>query len=558
MAVSLTAASLSELAKPRPRFIRSAEVIKNYYGTPVVYTITDRVSRWGVYQNSSTAYAPDWEFPSLTMTVVNGDNYFSEVSSSSLWSGAGPPRTCILRVRLYVVSDAASELVLEYLGRIESVDPVSDEEGEYAEIVTVFEPANKLSALMTRRSGSWSYLDWSALVTYWTNKGGTIIPAPVVVNMPTHYTSTTPWSYWLMTINDLCNAAEIVYKWLVTYAGWAAGHEEQWATWLNSEKMVNPAADGAIDFRIRGGSVYNDYMDIYFYNPIAWHDAVPTRAMHDQLLHAAGVDSGLVNVTSFTDLDTYFSSQTPPYVIIPVLFDMTYADGFLNLLSYAPELMVWFTYNSKIKCGKLGLLSAASSPFSFNKTAGNYRTVSGGTYSERLVTSCEFELSAYVEDGIATAESSWKVMRDLQYGGEARAVSAARYAGQPYKLAFQHRASTTRARQARKRTYSDYGFSITGGEQHYTLERPWFSIDVTNLDGVVSRYARNMFRIWRNATPTVKVVSDHRALTVENRDVIEVNVPDRGYSAKRYVVVSNSFDLDSFERTVEGYEIEFD
>ena len=157
MPIVLTTEQKNELKNAkRPTFYRKATIIKNPYNasTRESIVISEHVESWGRLRIPNTMIETDWEFPNLTVIVVNKDNLFTKDASESVWQ-AGPtgaytvvadPRECHLLIQVYMMMYHHTEAVklLEYRGRIDQVVPRRDDEYAVSEIVTVMEQAKGL------------------------------------------------------------------------------------------------------------------------------------------------------------------------------------------------------------------------------------------------------------------------------------------------------------------------------------------------------------------------------------------------------------------------------
>lgn len=146
MGLTLQQTTLDELARPVPKVVLKAEIVKDFYTTPAVIDITEDVTDWGMFDNQSSLVSVEYSVPTLTISVQNiSGKYSRENLSNSMWTTAygalaREPEECKLKVYLYVSPESTTpEAVLTWIGRIIAIHPRADRFFNVVEIETTHE-----------------------------------------------------------------------------------------------------------------------------------------------------------------------------------------------------------------------------------------------------------------------------------------------------------------------------------------------------------------------------------------------------------------------------------
>lgn len=539
MAVTLTTDEKAELEKFAPRIRREAHIIKDYYGTPTEIEITDYVNRYGVFRNDSTLVAKNWTMPHLTMIAQNTDNYFNEYVSDSIWntSPAADPEECLLRIRVYVVTDSGETMLIEYLGRVLNVALTDTDIETYAELETVIAPGYHLKKMCTRRDGSYTDFDWSAGTMTKTNKGGTVIPAPHLTAMPavspTHSYFINEWN---VNMYDISNLFELACRVHTAVAPYPVGWECQPQTYYNAEEISRLGASRQVSVHWNDvGSIMNGpgtYADLHFYNPVQFEDQAPSRCALDLLRYGAGLSTGTkshIDESSFSAQDSYFTSQSPSFVLRAAVYDKTFAEGLIDILSYMPEMFVWWSYDSKLTLQKhWPVLNAPS--YKFVESLKNYSSIETEYYTERSCNDLEVKAySAYVtnKDGYQ-GTAGWHAERELT----------------------QHKDGKSKYPLKIRRKPTDFSLPASTVDKLISVERPWISEDsgtTAQAHTVNLNWLENYLTVWSPRIKRAIVRSDMRSLEIECGDKVGVDVLNRGYDNEVFVCAAKDVDLDTLE-----------
>jgi hypothetical protein len=553
MPVGLSATAQAELKKYAPRIRMEAYIIKNFYATATEIDITERVYQYGKYKNQSTLMSVNWVLPHLTMIVKNDDNYFNKYYASSVWqsSPAKEPNECILRIRMYVVTEGGEELAIEYLGRI--IKPVLHTgDDSYCELETVFGPAHFLQRECTRRDGSYNHYDWSANLNYQTHKGGNIIPAPwmtlpVITTAPPQYGST-----YYASVYQVSNAMEFIFRIHTATGSVPVGYEEQPQTYLQFDEHAFIGSPGVYKtLRWPKTGVYmlrlpTNYGDYYMYNPIGFQDINPALCAYDFLVYGAGLGLGatsLIDASSFGNQYTYFTGQTPSYVLRLSVFDKTFAEGLLDIMSYMPEMYLYWSYDSKLTLAK-HVASLTSPTFQFTDDLNNWTAIELDEYLERAGDRIEVDGYSVSIEAISIAAwnagtEGWYATRDFQNNDEIKAAI-------PVK---------------KRKATSDYSLPASPIDKTRMIERPWISRDTgaapQDGDAILDNWVRNTLRVWASPIPVVRINTNHVALDVEIGDVVGATITSRGLDGENYIVAGKDFDFDTHEMLLTLYQMDF-
>lgn len=539
MPVTLTTTAKNELKKYAPNIRVEAHIIKNYYATPTEIEITERINQYGEMINDSTLIAKNWTLPHLTSIVVNENNYFNQYSDDSIWaaSPAKDPEECLLRIRTYVITDEGEEMLIEYLGRITNVLLKSDNVETYAELETVFAPGVALQKHCTRRDGSYTDFDWSAGTFVRYNKGGQIIPAPYVNGTPSGGGHSYYTNIYSVAMYDISTLTEMICRVHTAAAPYPVGWEAQPNSYIDHDVLARIGAGESImvSWRNIGGIMSigpGTYSDMHFYNPIQFHDVSPCLCALDLLRYGAGLGSGVtshIDETSFSDHDSYFTGQTPSFILRPVVYDKSFAEGFIDILGYMPEMFVWWSYDSKLTMSKHW--SVLNSPsYKFTEALLNYTSMEVERYADR---SCnDLEVTAYSahvpnKGGVAGTEG-WHAEREIEQFD----ISKSRY---PKKI---------------RRKPTDFSLPASSVDKLISVDRPWISEDsgsTADAHTVNLHWVENYLKVWSQPVKRVIITSDVRALEIECGDKIGVDVPALGMDDEVYVCASKSFNFDTLE-----------
>lgn len=551
MPVTLTQDAKDELARYAPRIRYEAYIIKNWYATATEIEITDEVHQYGEYLNDSTLISKDWTLPHLAMIVKNDGQYFNQYSADSIWqaSPAKEPEECLLRIRAYVDTDTGEVLLLEYLGRITGTSIDDDEAATYVEIETVFAPGFFLQKGCTRRDGSWTHYDWSTGICYKTSLGGQIIPAPTLTSTVTSAGhSYFPRGYFYTTAYDICNFFEMVFRIHTTGGGVPpVGHEDNMQSYYNSTKFSELGAANVktiawVDVAAYMNQPTLDYGDIYVFNPISFEDVDPALCALDLLRYGAGLGTGTkshIDETSFSNQSTYFTTQTPTYVLRAAVFDKTFTEGFLDLVGYMPEMFVWWSHDSKLTMSKhYPVLNAPT--YKFEESLQNYAALRISRNVDRACNAIEVASQGVFIDnkGGLAGTDGWHVERAIEHRRDAKTWI-------PKKARFQP---------------TDFSLTASPVDKLVKVDRPWFS-DETGAVGdawtLATTWMENYFKVWAQPAKTVTVVAGLPALEIEIGDKVGVNAPSRGLDSEVFVCASKAFDFDTGRVTLNLMQVTF-
>ncbi|NIO17289.1 MAG: hypothetical protein GTN70_09910 [Deltaproteobacteria bacterium] len=527
MPVSLSAEARLELARRRPNLRLKAEIIKNYKAaTEAIIDVTDRVISWGRYENDSTLASLDWLMPNLTMMLDNADGYFREGYSGSIWdaSPAKAPYECVLRIRLYVDHASGSDMALEYLGRIIDCSLQADSNFATAELVTYFEPANVLNIECGVRDGSWTKWDGTSQVR--NSKGGLCFAAPDI----------TWFGCW--TDPDgrrVCRAETLWTSTLMLIIKKHASTGEEVLPQMRFGTSMMLRKDNLVDTDVRSEDNPSATWPWHYYNPPGYFELSPSEIIKDLMTTVAGLGSSLIDSSSFSTLDTYFAGQSPVYDLWCSLYEKKkYAEHVLEILSYAPETFLFWSYDSKLHMVKIPAYSTTPTPYVFSTREDVNNIVSIdeiGRYEERLATTLG------VSYGARTVQDQWTLERELLIGGKANT-----YADVIMNKWELEKSISPTPQKVKKRKF----------------EKPWFSADYgTAHFARIEAYVDNYFSVWGKPVDRYAITSTPASLEVEQGDVIALDVAERNLSNKKLLVIGKGFDFDHYEAIFKFSDQEF-
>jgi hypothetical protein len=392
-----------------------------------------------------------------------------------------------------------------------------------------------------------------------TNKGGAIVPAPRIVTEPVLRGAGTTYQYdhWWCDMEDVVQCLEFEFVHDGTHPSFDADVIEHMNTWFENAGLITTTT--AFEFRFEEPDpqrISDGNGDLDLYNPIAWLDVVPSLCVQELMLLGAGVDSQFYLSTSRTAIATHYAAYTPDMILRPVLYGKKFSEHTIELLSYMPATFLHYGSDGiveatpwKIQWELMDLLASASSPFTFTEAKQNYSELITDTdYVEKLATTLRVEYHAYVDNGYTISGANnriWNVDRDWEVGRR-------------HARSFLVGSSATPLDRHNYRIRKTTATSVTTTKD-LQIDRPWLSVD-TDSD----HYARagifidEYLEVWDLPKKVITLVADHRSLTVENGDVVEINVPSRGLNSERFRVVGKTIDLDSLETEFTLMDVEFD
>lgn len=237
----------------------------------------------------------------------------------------------------------------------------------------------------------------------------------------------------------------------------------------------------------------------------------------DMDMYYETTDLELVDVSTFDDQDTYFSTQTVPYVLDGDLYGNTYKfrDAIMEALRHAPELFIYLSYDGKLSLGRIGPYSAEASPYLIGPAHGNFESLKASTYDERLGNVVETKFHSTCGNHNAQAEA----IED------------------PDNL-------------LNNKKWEDKN-NDPDVEQPIVPERPL----IRDKD-LATVFTSNLMEMFGTVVDSVEVNMKWHALRVEVGQIVALDVPKKGFDEKKMLVVSRSFNLDSMSGSVLLYDLE--
>jgi len=526
MPAGLSAASKTELEKKEPRLRVTAEIIKNYYATQTVIDITDRVISYGTYNNPSTLKEINWELPNMTIVVSNDEDYFHDLNSESIWatSPAKDIEACVLRIRLYVDSDDASEIAREYIGRILNCELEASTEFTTAQIVTIFEPGNILTNLRRIIDGEWTLYTSPPDTQVQYQFGGITWGAPWISIWPNwNNDATEPFPRWITGIDNASGIMKVLHENIaqteIRYPQTKHSSSQMFEPLTQTHKQPDswPAAN---IHRMR------------FHNPVSYFDKDPAEIVSDFLRYVCGINTSFIDLGSFMATSTYLQGLTSPPLLRAALYDKTNAELIADIMSYAPQIMMFWTHDSQLKIQKIPAYSGTASPYTFSTRSpqGISEITAIGKYRSRLATKMEVNFSSFTEPYV------WQKVRDRQIGGLQDSTGGADL--NPWVL-------------------EKTGPGTYDVEKFKKVDKPWFSSNTANYAAMVGSYIDNYLALYDGLIPSIELSGDLSSLENVNGDVVAVNIPERHLINKKYLVVGEAFDFDRMIPMFTLYDMEF-
>lgn len=520
MPLSLSASTLAELAKPKPRLRAQAEIIKNYYATQTVIDISNKIISWGRLENNSTLVAVDWELPNLTITVSNLDDYFHDRNTSGIWSTSPSkaPEECVLRVRLWVITDSGKETLIDYLGRIKDCKLQAGTKFVTADITTVFEPAFTLDQECTIKNGS--YMTWDTVTATYYDKGGICYPAPSLI----------VWHGWTAGPPFPFNRGEFQYAsslCLVENYNSAASTRKKPQTRMFTSAIFYGTSNAYIDYDISVGTNL-----IYYWNPPGYNGYHASEIIKDFMTTVAGMDSSLYNAASFATMDSYYNALSPVPDMKAYLYGAKYFELILKVLAHSPEAFMYYSYDSKLYMKIVPQYSSFPTPYVLTNEGSGKNIISiedDDKYTERLATTLQITYHSSVP-------LEWMPTREPIIGGQSN------YANESQEHLYSWD-KTTSGSVTTLRTLE--------------LDKPFFNSGVTQYNIVVDNYCDNYFQIYDNPIPHAVLRCHPVVLQAEQGDVVAIYVTSLNYLLKKYLVVGRGYDFDRHEAILTLRDMEF-
>ncbi|NIM20845.1 MAG: hypothetical protein GTN64_00245 [Candidatus Latescibacteria bacterium] len=426
----------------------------------------------------------------------------------------------MLRIRLYVDHASGSDMALEYLGRIIDCPLQASMRFANAELITHFEPANVLDIECTIRDGS--YTTWDGTTETRNSKGGLCFPAPDI-QFVSSFQEEGQWVYRNEN-EQTCTLMLIIKK------NTSTGEEVHPQTRFGASLLMREMENVFCDARTTSPS---SSWPLHYYNPPGYFENSPSEIIKDLMTTVAGLDSSLIDSSSFSTLNTYFAGQSPVYDLRCALYDKKYSEHVLQVLSYAPETFLFWSYDSKFHMIKIPAYSGTPTPYVFSNSPSVNNIVSIdeiGRYEERLATTLG------VSYGARTVQDQWGLERELLIGGKANT-----YADVIMNKWFLEKSVSGTPKKIQRREF----------------EKPWLSGDISNHFARIENYIDNYLSVWGVPINHYAIKSTPASLEVEQGDVIAMDIPELNLSNKKLLVAAKGYDFDRHEALFKFRDQEF-
>lgn len=236
------------------------------------------------------------------------------------------------------------------------------------------------------------------------------------------------------------------------------------------------------------------------------------------------VQHSLFDSSSFSDLDSYFTDQTPDYELDGDFYDVTVREAMMEVLAHTPEIYLYLANDAQLTCAKLAAYSTESTPKVFGFKQGNLIKINRiYAYTERIANSIEVKFDAKAANSAEeTAESDPEPINDILT--DLDAMSAAQITERKLDLS---------RRLFREESVSDQ------------------SKDMTSV------FSANYMEIWGDDVKAVDIVVTMECLEVKPGDIVAFNDETLGYDERKFTCVARDIDFDKLEGRLLLYDIEF-
>lgn len=211
------------------------------------------------------------------------------------------------------------------------------------------------------------------------------------------------------------------------------------------------------------------------------------------------------------------------------VFDTTGYSALLDILAHAPQAFLYIDYLGRLRPGLIGAYADVATPRALSTIDGSIIAVRRGPYR--------------VDERYANAV-------ELRWGVEIPHRSSGTATEDP--------TNPPADRGTRKVIQGAEGVPVAGWEDVKTLDRHFIRRDANKP---VAEAAARMYReLWAehkdNEVMGMDLVCPYLAIDVEPGDVVALTIPTLGLSAKNYLCVEKSLDLDRDELNLTVYDLE--